>query len=412
MPEPQPPVDYDKLAAEHGGTTTTDYDRLAQQQGGTPNPAPVQSPAESWVQTLSKFAPVVGSIAGGIAGGPIGAGLGGMYGEAIRQSANPGPSAKQNLASLATEGALSAAGEKGAQLATQAVGAVAPNAARWLMDRAFNPTDRLAREFPNLSDTAIEHAISISKGGMEKARELLRAAKGVANGAIAKADANGATVALDDATAGLQTTLQKIMSSSDIGGDLQTLGRVEREIAVGRKPTLTLTEADQLKTQLQQEARAAYQRFRAPNGTPAMGVEAEAKKDMAAALNAAIDRAATLKGAPGYAAANGEAQELIGVNRAMARATRSGPNVVRMMVRPGMGAMVGGGLGMEEGHPALGAIAGAYATSPASMSRLAILLGHPIAQQMLKQVPRPLLQAILDQVQPTATRTLAGEPPQ
>lgn len=319
----------------------------------------------------------------------------------------PAPTVAANAKEMVAQGVTGAVGEG----VGRAAAAVAKPAGRWLMDRAFNPTDRLAREFPNLSDTAIEHAITVSNGGMDKARQLLGAAKAVANGAISRADQAGASVPLSAAKDGLQITLGKIASSSDIAGDMKTLATVERNIGVGRQSTLTLTEADALKTQLQREAKIAYAASRAPNGTPALAVEAEAKKDMATTLNAAINAAAEKAGFPGYAEANGTARDLIGVNRAMLRATQSGPNVVRMMVRPGVGAVVGSALGYEEGHPGLGALAGAYATSPGSMSRLSILLSHPIAKQLLRQVPRPILQALLDKWQPTTASQQPEEEP-
>lgn len=394
-----------------------------------------EHPSESWANTVIDYAKkagtfvanhpaavgatALGTVATLASGGLAAPAAMGLVGLASAGGAGLGLAAKdaatgrsagavENVKQMAEQGAAGAAGEG----AGRVLQATATPAARWLMDRAFNPTDRLAREFPQLSDAAIEHAISVSKGGMEKARGLLQSAKGVANAAIQKADATGATVPLSAATDGLsRITLGKIASNPDIGGAMTTLAKVEREIAVGRKSTLTLTEADALKTQLQREARIAYAASRAPNGTPALAVEAEAKKDMAATLNAAIDAAASKVGASGYAEANAIARDLIGVNRALVRPTAAGPNVLRLMVRPGVGAIVGSALGYEGGHPGVGAVAGALATSPASMSRLAILLGHPMTQQALKQIPRPILAALIDQFQPTGQPDAGAQEP-
>lgn len=370
-----------------------------------------EHPAEAGAMALGgAMSAATGGLAAPAAAGLVGlasAGGAGLGLAAKDVATGTSAGAIENAKTMAGQAVAGAAGEGLGRVAQ----AVATPASRWLMDRAFNPTDRLAREFPGMSDTAIENAIAVSKGGMEKARSLLKDAKNVANGALTKAQTAGATVPLDEATAGLQTTLGKVANSSDIAGDVNILARVEREIAVGRKSTLTMTEADSLKTQLQREARQAYANARGPNGTPAMAVEAEAKKDMAASLNAAIDRIASGAGASGYGEANGIAQELIGVNRGMARATKSGPNVVRLMLRPGIGAAVGGAIGAEEGHPGLGALAGMYATTPASMSRLAILLGNPIAQQVLRQVPRPIIQALMDRWQPATADQPGGATP-
>ncbi len=156
----------------------------------------------------------------------------------------------------------------------------------------------------------------------------------------------------------------------------------------GRAATLTMAEADALKRSLQLEAKALYRSVIATNGRSPVSLMAKGKADMAAALNDAIEQATTSAGAPGYKAANFAAKEMIGASRAIAQAIRPGKNLYQAMVRPGVGAMLGGSAGEAEGHPFLGAAAGAVMTSPGMMSRQAIALSHPAVQALLKQLPR------------------------
>src|SRR5258708_6356482 len=96
MPEQQQ-VDYDALAAQHGGAVSVDYDSLAAQHGGsTPPPAPTKP--QTWADRYPNVAgvargvvntlPVLGAAVGGalatpetlgtgtIAGAALGAGVG------------------------------------------------------------------------------------------------------------------------------------------------------------------------------------------------------------------------------------------------------------------------------------------------------------------------------------------------
>ena len=85
-----PQVDYDKLAAQHGGTAT-DYDALATEAGGTTAASPemnfafvngkkVPVEVESRLERAVGAGPMVGSTVGAIAGGVPGAIIGGAAG--------------------------------------------------------------------------------------------------------------------------------------------------------------------------------------------------------------------------------------------------------------------------------------------------------------------------------------------
>jgi hypothetical protein len=112
---------------------------------------------------------------------------------------------------------------------------------------------------------------------------------------------------------------------------------------------------------------------------------------MAANLNAELSKITEAAGAPGYKAANAEAQTMIGAERGVNRGMRPGSNLYQAMVRPGVGAVVGGTVGYRRDGTlggAAGTVLGAALMSPAGMSRVAVALANPAVQFALKQAPR------------------------
>jgi hypothetical protein len=420
----QAPIDYDKLAREHGGTevqggptASVDYDALAQQVREAAT-TPGKSVDPSTVDSLLDWLPTVGGVVGGMVGKVPGvrivtAGIGGAAGEGYRQLGKhlteiPGAmwdvgrnlitepeatlggfveGAKAGATQAAIQGGIQAAGQAGGE----AIIGVASKASPWLMNRALNLTDKLSREFPNLSATMIEHALTVSQGGLEKARALLTAAKTSANAALAKAQAAGVRVPVTAATDGLQKTLAEVLNSADIEGGLQVLADVERKMIRGRAGALAPVEADALKRSLQTQSKQLYTAAKMGQGKPNVSVRAQALADMAESLNDAIGTMTTNAGAAGYRAANASAAELIGAVRGIAKGTRPGSNLYQAMVRPGVGAVIGGLAGEQVGGHK-GAIGSALAvgalTSPAGMSRLAVTLAKPGVQAILRQSPK------------------------
>ena len=385
-----------------------------------PPTSPVASPtpAPTMIDRAADWLPTVGGIVGGMVGKVPGvrlatATLGGAAGEGYRQliqHAGEIPGAISDVArNLVTEpaatlsgfvqgaktGATNAAIQGGIQAAGQGagevLGAVVPKVAPGLMDRALNLTDKLAREFPDMSATMLGNALTVSKGGLEKARTLLTAAKATATAALTTAQAAGATVPITAATDGLQQTLAKVASSADIEGGLRTLAMVERETAAGRAAALTPVEADALKRSLQTQSKQLYAAAKMGQGPPNVTVRAQALADMAESLNNAIGTVTTQAGADGYRAANASAADLIGAVRGIARGARSGPDLLGALVRPGAGAVIGGLTGAETyGKPgaAVGALLGSAALSPLGLSRLAVALQRPGTQALLRGAPR------------------------
>lgn len=352
-------------------------------------------PPSPAVGMAASAAPSVGGIVGGMTGGVPGAVIGGAagegYGQLIKHATElPGAVAdvarnvvahpvetargayegmKQGAEDAGIAGAVQGAGQLIGTGLVKGASAVAP----WLMSQAASPAAALAREFPDLSQTMLDNALTVTGGGLAKARQLLGAAKATANAALDTAHAAGASVPIADVTGGLSKTLDVVMNSSDIPGGLAKLAKLESKIQAGRAGTLTMREADALKTSLQAEAKNLYKSVAAGNGSRGMALEMVAKADMAQALNAAIDKAATDAGAAGYKAANSSAQDLIGATRAISRQLLGTPTKTTEAL-----ANVGT-LGLN---------------TAAGKSSIALALQHPVVQGLLRALPKPALAAI------------------
>jgi hypothetical protein len=381
---------------------------------GAPAPLPGDAAASSWADWLPTAGGVIGGMVGRVPGArTVTAGIGGAAGEGYRQlvrHAGEIPGAVVDVArNLVTEpgatlagfregaaaGAKQAAIQGAIQAAGQGVGEVgvrvASKASPWLMNRALNLTDKLSREFPNMSSTMIDQALTVSRGGLEKARALLKVAKGKANAALTQAQSAGATVPITAATDGLQKTLIEVLNSADIEGGLATLAAVERQIGGGRARTLTPVAADALKRSLQTQSKQLYTAAKMGQGKPNVSVRAQALADMAESLNDALGTITTNAGAEGYRAANASAAELIGAVRGISKGIRPGANLYQAMVRPGVGAVLGGVSGAQTGGwegGVAGTLVGGAMTSPAGMSRIAVALSRPGVQAILRESPR------------------------
>lgn len=379
-------------------------------------------------------APTVGGMVGGMVGGIPGAVVGGAAGQGIGTLLEKGgeiPGALVDVARnvvnepMATiqgmhEGIAEGAGDVAAAAGIEGVSQLAGNKiaqaggvlSKWLMNRATTRvTEKLQREFPDLSDTLIDNALTVSKGGYEKALGLLRAAKQKARAALEVADSSGAvipvqmtpdvadsfkTALLEDAirARGIQPSEGAITSATNrLPEHLRSLfQQIDQAAATSGALELKPSHADVLKRRLQLESKPTYAQRGAPNGPRAMGMESAERAELASQINAAIDQVAT-----GYKSANAEAQPMIGAVRGIKQAIRPSGNLYQAMVRPAVGAAAGAYGGSETGVGSLtGALAGAAMTSPAGMSREAILLKDPRVQEMLRQLPRATAMALVE----------------
>src|SRR3990167_80583 len=399
---------------------------------GTPAAAPVASAGIGSI--LVDAIPTVGGMVGGMVGGVPGAIAGGMAGKGYETLIERGgeiPGALVDVAKnlfsepVATmrgfvegqgEGSLDAAKAGGVQGAGELAGVGLSKGAgvlsKWLMNRATTRvTERLTREFPDLADTLIDNALTVSKGGYDKARGLLVLAKKKANAALAAADNAGAVVPVqinDDVAQSLKTALLEdaiknrglatpthgavTSATNRMPQHLRTLFKdIDAAAANGWAVDLKPSHADLLKRRLQQESKPVYANQAAPNGPRSVGMDATERTELAQQINNAIDAIAN-----GYKAANAEAKPLIGAVRGIKQAIRPSGNLYQAMVRPAVGAAAGAMGANESGvSPYVGAMAGAALTSPAGMSREAILLARPEVRAILRQLPRASAEVLM-----------------
>lgn len=132
---------------------------------------------------------------GGLAAGPAIAlaglaGAGGAGGGlAASQWANrdtaPLPTVRGNVEQMTSQGAQMAAGEGIGRGLT----AGAQIGSKWLMDRALNAREALLREFPNVAQSMIDRALTVSRGDLKQAQTLLSASANKTADMIQAADA-------------------------------------------------------------------------------------------------------------------------------------------------------------------------------------------------------------------------------
>lgn len=385
---------------------------------------------------VADASPAIGGMVGGIAGGIPGAVVGGAAGKGLGDLVTHGAEIPGALADVArnlisepmatvqglhqgiAEGAMDTAKAAGIEGVSQFAGGKIAQAggvmAKWLMNRATTRvSEKLMREFPDLADTLIDNALTVSKGGYAKAKALLDAAKSKTRAVLTAADDAGATIPvhmtpevaesfktamLEDVikARGLAVNTGAITAASNrLPAHLRVLWQhIDDAVANGGALDLKPSHADVLKRRLQKESKALYGQAGAPNGPRAMGMESSERAELASQLNARIEQIAT-----GYRASNAEAQPLIGAVRGIKQAIRPNGNLYQAMVRPAVGGALGaagGGQSDVPGGQVLGAVAGAALTSPAGMSREAILLASPQVQQMLKQLPRATALALTE----------------
>lgn len=377
----------------------------------TSSSEPVIRPAET-VRGAAKFAPAAGAAIGGLLGGIPGAVLGGGAGEAVGQLANR---AMGNTAPLyPAEAALAIGGQGIVGGATEGAGrlitGIAAPAGRWAMNRALNLTDKMAGEFPDMAQTMLNRGISVSRGGISKARGLLRTAKGQANQVLGAIDASGQRIPRTAATDALSDVVTQLPATGDPIGGLSRLATLERQMTRGHAQDFSGTEADALKAGLQREAKQFYASARGSQGRPALNVIGSGKTAMARGLNDALEQTGTAVGAPGYQAANQRAQEMIGAIRGISRAVRpGGSGLLHAAGTPAIGATLGGAAGYQSGHPGAGAAIGAAAGTPQGLSLIARGLAGPAGQQIIRQLPRVGAAGLSDELRAALLAALNGQ---
>lgn len=316
-----PDVDYDALAAQHGGTAaapapvtspTVDYDALAAQHGGqamTPtfrsenekdaNGRPAVTP--DWIDKLTSWLPAIGGTVGGLGGtltdpvtGPVGtvmgAALGGMAGEAYKELINRArgrvkapdgswAAAKAIGAEGATQGAAQAVGDVVAAPVMRAVGAR-------VMQSAIKPGLRtLLRgadaDLQPVVKTMLDEGVNVSPNGVKKLQMLLTATKADIRNAINSA--GGATIPPLRVASRLSDAARTFATQVNPQADLEAISRVGQNFLDAHGATdLTLPDAQALKV-------GTYRVLRDKFGQ--MGAaETEAEKSLARGLKEELEQ--------------------------------------------------------------------------------------------------------------------------
>lgn len=284
-------IDYDKLAAQHGGTAV-DYDAVArsvQQQ----QPQSKTQPPKGWIDTAIDWLPTVGGLAGGVAGGMAGgpagaiAGsmLGGAAGEGYKQSARFArgqavpASEPQMLGKLGMAAAEQGAGELVGQGVAAAGSTVAQGAGRSLMNSALKPglKDALsslkAGKASPLVQTLLNEGVNVSERGIEKLNTLISAT----NDEIKEAIKPIADLPINPfrVTSKLSDTAQKFANQVNPASDLDAISKAGQEFLESH-PDLTVGKAQALKQGTYQQLRGKYGELK--------GAEVEAQKSLARGL--------------------------------------------------------------------------------------------------------------------------------
>lgn len=219
-----------------------------------------------------------------------------------------------NAATMAKEGALSAAGEGVGQGAVR----LAKDAGKLIYKTALRPSMGLQREFPQVAEVGLREGIPVSQGGAAANEARLGASADEARQMISAADAAGAPPV---------TTKEVAQQFGDVfkqGRNQAALGRPDPRPAVldrlqafdAKNPNgIPLLRAQDLKSEAQDLASRAY---RAQDlGHPITDLSAASDKAMASGLRQGIEARV-----PGVAGVNAHTQELIGLKRALEDALR------------------------------------------------------------------------------------------
>ncbi len=348
---------------------------------------------------------VAGFGVGGVPGAIGGAAVGGAGGEALRQlvermRGKPDVGTPMEaLKQIASEGAVQGAAE-GAGTVAQGAARVAGRA---LMENAVRPSMTLVREFPTVVDTLIRERLPVGrilpgvKPGTVQAAEKLGAAAKSVKALLAKATADGSTIA----TSSVAEPVLKLID--DLGK--QPLGDASEQQLAGmideflrRHPgPLTPTAVKELKQQAQAVAKPVYKAVE-------KGFPVTADQSLNARFNSAIAQGSKkeLESLPavGQKVAAGEqkTQDLIGAVRALKAAETRRLSLMAegasVAMGSGLGQAVSSVLGEESplDNTLKQSVVGWAITrgllSPRSMSRGALVLTDEAAQQVLRQFPR------------------------
>jgi hypothetical protein len=251
----------------------------------------------------------------GIARAALGAAGGAGYGiaaDAVRRG--PSPSMRNDVSTMAREGATAAAGEAGGR----AVGEVAKKAGKLVYKTALRPSQGIQREFGDVAESGLRRGTPVDTRGLERTEGALRSNSASVDKLLADAEAAGAApLTTKEVASEFGDVFQQGRRQTQIGKPdprPAVVGRLKAFNA--RNPNgIPLTRAQELKGEAQDLATRAY---RAEDlGNPINDLSAASDKAMARGLRKGIETRV-----PDVGPINADSQELIGLLRAVEDATR------------------------------------------------------------------------------------------
>lgn len=391
-------------------------------------PAHIRSkPERSWMDVAVDALPAAGGMAGGIVGGiggtafglgvggvpgaVGGATLGGAAGEAARQLVNRarGAGAPPTPLAAATEIGQEAALQGGSELTGHGAMKGAGMAAHGLMDFAIRPAPTVAEEFGDIAATALRERLPVGNilPGMAKGSQLAKSAMRESaqntRGLLAEAGQAGVSFRPQDVARGPVTELVGEIAKQPLSdAELNHVSRLFAEYVNTQGSQMTPNTLKDMKQAAQRIAKPIFRALNAGNAVPAgESLKAQFNKAIAGGAKEALETI------PGMAASEARTQGLIGATKAIRRAEVRRLPLVAELAAPIIGGTVGGATGNDmqsRGQNAASGVGAALLTrallSPRSTSRGALALTQPEIQQILRQMPRGAVYALMEQLQP------------
>lgn len=255
------------------------------------------------------------------AGAGLGAAGGAGIGSIIDQFRH-GPQTPSAVAkSMATEGALGAAGEG----VGRGVATLAKGAGKLVYKASLRPSMQLQRDFGDIAATGIKEGAIISERGAKGAATALGNAGNDAKALVAEAKAAGAAPIRPKDVAiqgGMRDVNQRagLRASSGLPDERPLLTGRLRAMQTANPNGIDILKAQDMKGELQDLASRVYRAQ--DKGNPVLDLSADTNAALARGLRHQIGANAEAVGVPGVHAANARTQELMGLTRALEDATK------------------------------------------------------------------------------------------
>ena len=374
----------------------------------------------SALDTAAGFLPTAGGLVGSLVGGIPGAAIGGAAGEGFKQlaiKAGEIPGALMDVGRNLFEqpgatmrGAVEGMGEglkgagtqavvqAGAEVGGRVMGAGLRTGGKRLYQGMLKPSVAARREYPNLIQTGLDHAIPISKGGAEKASRLAEGSRDAADALVADRQAflqrlgpQAATIDPKQAVGGIAKAVQDVKELPVARPQMEAIGEYGRQYLKEHQRPLSLTQAQSGVRATDKFYNSAYRStmdrgnpVTAGNTAAALGINNETRNLLRARV-------------PGLQTQNAKTSALHGIQEAVdARTSQQGnlsPVGMQHLINAGIGSGVGAVGGTDKG---IGTFALMEAlTNPAIASRLAIGLAKSGSGNVTPQAIRQALLGLM-----------------